>query len=105
MSYKTRQRIEGHKKIIPVSLEEAILEERKYQIFNRHLVTDSETKKSHREWFECESMNIRQVFNLVQNLKRNGASYVIWYENYTYQDLDAFEREMKEKKESIFRQR
>ena len=100
MGYEVRQRIEGHKRIICQSLDGALLCDRTYKIFNRHLVTDSESKKSRREWFEAgDIMDIRRVYGIVQNLKRNGNSYVIWYGQNVESDLISFEEEMRTKKE------
>ncbi len=99
MGYEIRQRIEGHKRIICDGLD-GTFHDKKYRIFNRHLVTDSESKESHREWFDTgELMDIRRVYSVVQNLKGNGNSCAIWYGNNAHKDLDAFEEEMRVKKE------
>ena len=72
MGYEVRQRIEGHKRIICEGLDGTLLSDKRYRIFNRHLVTNSGSNKSHREWFDTgEIMDIRRVYGLVQNLKRN----------------------------------
>ena len=103
MSYKIRQKIEGHKKMVCVNLEETILGNRKYKIFNRHLVRNSDDDSIVKEWFGTEELvGIKQVYNLVQNLRNSKSGFCIWYENYSYEDLEKFEEEMKDRKEEYF---
>lgn len=103
MSYEIRQKIEGHKKIVCVNLEEIILSNRRYKLFNRHLVRNSDADEFRKEWFETNGLiGIKQVYNLAQNLRNSKKGFCIWYENYSYEDLEKFEEEMKDKKEEYF---